>query len=221
MSSTITPTQFRYNDPYQSEIFGYNTPESKLYKSSATNGLFKIIGNDIVVKGLNIDALTVINNSIVKILLTDGITISDSTIIKINESSNIAINCAELSDTNSGSHLAVFLNYKFIYHANPRLASIDFFHISPFGSVTDPDGRFDPAYHRLLLAIIDFIVFEGNVIIVQKSFLSELLVEGVTMSLRGINDENLVLPKLFIRSSSNLVNETYEYLLKKDYLLME
>jgi hypothetical protein len=57
MASTIIPTQFRYNDPYQEEIFSYDTPESRLYKSRATNNLFKIIGNDIVVKGLYVEQI--------------------------------------------------------------------------------------------------------------------------------------------------------------------
>lgn len=221
MASTIIPTQFRYNDPYQEEIFSYDTPESRLYKSRATNNLFKIIGNDIVVKGLYVEQIRIINDDIISVSMGDGVAISDLIVVNILETSVVDLPCKDLVDTISGAHLAIFFNYRYNLHPTPIIASIDAFHVSPFGVITDPHGRFNLTYHRILLAIIDFVVDAGKVVIAHTSSLSELSVEGTMLTLRGVNNNNLVLPKLFIRDSSNLIEESYEYLLKKDYLLME
>ena len=52
MASTVTPTQTRYNDPYQQTIFDFNTPDSKVYISRESNKLLNAIGNNFVLKGM-------------------------------------------------------------------------------------------------------------------------------------------------------------------------
>lgn len=219
MASTITPTQTRYNDPYQQTLFDFNTVDSKIYLSRESNKLLNVVGNDIVIKDMIMSDPVVVPNSTVQTTISSGWAIQDNTLLQITDATTtVNIDCAALSDTPvGGSHLAAFLNYEYLHTIEANLLSIDMFHIQSDGTVTDPLYRFDPTRIRILLGIIDFTKSGSNVVSAIKNESTLLLVSGTYMTIRGNKPENIVLPNLF----EIAFREHREYLLKRDYLFME
>jgi hypothetical protein len=214
MAYTTTPTQLRYNDPYEQTIFEFS--DGKMYLPKNSNRLLNVIGNDIVIKGMEMSAPVIVGLDTIRIAIAAGWAIQDETLIQFTTSTTISIDCSSLIDTIVGeAHLAVFLNYENIHTAEANLAAIDLFHVESSGTINDPFGRFKTRSCRILLGIIDFIKSGTTVTSCSTSKLSTLLVSGQTHYLRGLNSININIPNLF-----NIVfkNER-EYLLKRDFLM--
>lgn len=217
MAATVTPTQVRINDPYQEMIFQYNTADSKVYLSRESNKILNVIGNDLVLKGLDMSDPIIVPTSTVNVDISAGWAIEDETLVETTILATVDIDCAALTDTTiGGSHLGVFLNYKYLETVEPNLLSIDIFHIQADGTVTDPLGRFG-AGCRILLGAINFTKTGAAVTAVSRYDSATLLVNGTLFYIRGLNPSTIVLPNLF----EIAFREHREYLLKRDYLLAE
>jgi hypothetical protein len=216
MSYTTTPTQLRYNDPYDQTIFEFN--DAKMYLSKTSNRLLNVIGSDIVIKGMEMSAPTIIGTDTVRTTIASGWAIADETLIQLSATSTIDIDCSGLIDTTvGGAHLAVFLNYEHIHTAEANLAAVDLFHVESSGTVNDPFGRFNIRSCQILLGIINFTKSGVTVIACSTNPSPTLLVSGVTYYVRGLNPNNINIPNLF-----DVVFKTErEYLLKRDYLMSE
>jgi len=215
MASTITPVQTRYNDPYQQTIFQYNTADSKVYLSRESNQLLNVVGNDIVIKDMNMSGVSIVSSSTVRATIGTGWAIQDSTLLQFTNSNNVDIDCAALDDTSLGCHLAVFIKYEFLQTIEANLAAIDIFHIQADGTVTNPLARHSTASCRILLGIIDFYKTGA---VVTSAIVHDgitLNVAGTLMTLKGQESSHLNLPNLF----EIAFREYREYLLKRDYLL--
>ncbi len=218
MASTITPTQTRINDPYDQSIFEFNTVDSKVYLSRESNKLLNIVGNEIVIKGMNMSDPTIVSSSTVRTTISSGWAIQDETLLNFTNTVTVDLDCAALVDTTTdGAHLGVFVNFEYLHTIEANLASVDMFHILSSGVVTDPDGRFSSNSHRILLGAINFTKSGSNVIAVSRYEPPTLLVSGVTKYVRGADPNNLNLPSLF----EIAFREYREYLLKRDYLLAQ
>jgi hypothetical protein len=218
MASTITPTQARVNDPYQQTVFQYNTVDSKVYLSRESNKLLNVIGNDIVLAGMIMTAPTIVAPSTVRTTIPIGWAISDYTLIQFSSITTVDIDCSSLTDTDvDGSHLGVFLRYEYLDTIEPNTAAVDIFHIDSGGSVDNSSGRFSADSCRILLGVIDFTKSGTSVVVASIYSQSTLLVEGITMTIRGNVSSNINLANIF----SVAFNEDKEYLLKRDFLLME
>ena len=218
MAATITPTQTRYNDPYQQTIFQYNTADSKVYLSRESNKLLNVVGNDIVIKDINMSDPVIIVPSTVRVTVNGGWAIQDTTLLQFTNANVVDIDCAALVDTPiNGAHLAVFINYEYLQTIEAALASVDIFHIQANGDVTNFSERFSSSSCRILLGIIDFTKSGSIVIAASKNNYQTLNVAGATMTLKGQEDSHLNLPNLF----EIAFKEYREYLLKRDFLSME
>jgi len=219
MASTITPTQTRVNDPYQQTIFQYNTADSKIYLSRESNKLLNVIGTDMVLKGMTMLAPSIIGLSTIRTNIDIGWAIQDSTLIQFTDSNNVDIDVSSLDDTPvGGAHLGVFLKYQYLQTIESNLASVDIFHIQFDGTVTNPLSRFSSNSCRILLGVIDFTKSGTTVISATiNTNLSTLNVEGSIMYQRGANIDNMNLANIF----SLAFKDDREYLLKRDFLLME
>ncbi len=219
MASTITPTQTRVNDPYQQTIFQYNTVDSKVYLSRESNKLLNVIGNDVVLSGMGLSALTIVGSSTIRTMVGVGWAIQDTTLLQFTNSNNVDIDVAALDDTPvGGCHLGVFLRYEYLQTIEASIASIDIFHIQADGTVTNPLARFNTNTCRILLGIIDFTKSGATVISTYiNTNLPTLNVSGVVMYQRGVNIDNINLANIFAIT----FRDDREYLLKRDYLLME
>ncbi|HQM07692.1 MAG TPA: hypothetical protein PLR97_07855, partial [Bacilli bacterium] len=155
MAYTTTPTQIRYNDPYDQTIFEFN--DGRMYLPKNANKLFNVIGSDVVIKGMEMSAPARIGLDTVRTSIAAGWAICDETLIQLSAVSIVDIDCSSLIDTTiGGAHLAVFLNYEHIHTAEANLAAVDLFHVEASGTVNDPFGRFKTRSCRILLGIIDF-----------------------------------------------------------------
>lgn len=219
MASTITPTQTRANDPYEQTLFQYNTADSKLYLSRESNKLLNVVGNDVVLKGMDMSSPTiVVADTTVRTTIAVGWAISDYTLIQSSSIATVDIDCSSLDDTTvSGCHLAVFLNYQYLQTIEANLASVDIFHIQADGTVTNPLSRFSANACRILLGVIDFTKTGAIVTAASTHSQSSLLINGSTMYLKGINVDVINLANIF----SITFKEDREYLLKRDFLFME
>lgn len=215
--STVTPTQVRVNDPYQQNIFQFNTSDSKLYLSRESNKILGIIGDDIVLTGMKLSAPTIIGGNTVRTNVGTGFAISDLTLIQFTNANNVSLDVSALVDTPvGGARLGVFLKYQYLETTEVNLASIDMFHIQSNGTVTDPLSRFSLNSCRILLGLIDFVKSGSTVTSASISTISQLSIGGVNYHQRGdITDMNLA--NMF----SIAFAEDREYLLKRDFLLME
>ena len=219
MASTITPTQTRINDPYQQTVFQFNTADSKLYLSRESNKLLNVVGNDLVLEGLGLTNPTLHSSITVRTTVAAGWAISDSTLIQLSSVSTVDIDVSALVDTTvDGAHLGIFLNYQYLETVESNQAAIDIYHITSDGSVTNPSYRFNSNSCRILLGIIDFTKSGSTVIAASlNNTLSTLLVNGTTMYVRGYSPTNSKLASIF----SVAFTEDRDYLLKRDFLLME
>jgi hypothetical protein len=217
MAATITPTQTRINDPYQQQLFDYNTVDSKIYLSRETNKLLTAIGTDIVLRGFDCSDVTIDHPTTLYITMDSGIAIHDSTLIEITEEATVDLDCSGLTDTvTGGAHLGVFLKYQYIQSIEYNRASIEVFHIASDGTVTDTLSRFSSSTCRILLTIIDFTKPSTSITSAAVSSLTQLLVNGVLMTKKGWVADHFNLPEI----NSLLDSDEYEYLLKRDFLLM-
>ena len=216
MASTITPTQTRYNTPYDQIIFDYNTADSKLYLAQETNKILNIVGNDVVIKNMHMTDPTVIGASTVRASIGTGLAIQDETLLKFTSIATVDIDCASLDDTTvSGCHLGVFLNYQYLQTMETNTAKVEIYHIAADGTVTNPLGTYNIYNCRILLGVINFTKSGANVTAVERYLSPTLLVSGSTMYIRGEDPSHINLPNLF----EIAFREYSEYFIKRDLLV--
>ena len=82
MSDRIAPIQFRNIDPFTQKQFNFYSDDPRIRLTRATNRLLKDIGNDIIIRGLDILNIKYTNN-LLEIELCKGVVIQDITLIEI------------------------------------------------------------------------------------------------------------------------------------------
>lgn len=218
MASTIQPTQTRYNTPYDQTLFDFDTIDSKVYLSRETNKILNIVGNDIVIKEMNMTDPVIIGASTVRTSIGIGSAIQDETLLKFTSIATVDIDCATLDDTTvSGCHLGVFLNYQYLQTMETNTAKVEIYHIQADGTVTNPLGTYNIDTCRILLGVINFTKSGANVTAVSRYELPTLLVSGSTIYIRGKNPDNINLPNMF----EIAFREYYDYFIRRDYLVSE
>ena len=218
MASTIIPVQTRYNDPFQQMIFQYNTADSKMYISRESNKLLKVIGDDVILKGMDMFNVLINPPSTIQASIDIGMAIQDCTLIQFTGVGTVDIDAAALVDTpTGGAHLAIFLRYNYLETIEANLATIDIFHVQADGTVTDPLGRFDANSCRVLLGIIDFTKVGSDVTDSSINNSPTMVINGMLKYVRGAGPDNVMLSGLL----SIMFSEEREFLLKRDYLFME
>lgn len=223
MASSITPSQVRYNDPYQNTIFDYNTPDSKVYLSRESNSILKAIGNNLVLNGLTLTPT--FSGSTVYVNVGKGFAIHDLTLLELTSNINsVDINVATLADTPiGGCHLAVFTSYQYIQTVEPNLMYLKIFHINSSGIIDAPDGMFNAVSDLILLGVINFTKSGTNVINSSLANIGSMSINGITYYNRGYDPNNMNLSGLITGAieSSTVLQEIKSDLLKYDYLMSE
>ena len=218
MASTITPTQVRYNDPYQQTIFDFNTVDSKVYLSRESNKLLNVLGTNLVLKGCAASSPSIVIPSTVRTTINTGAVIQDETLIELLSTSTVDIDCSALVDTpTGGAHLVVFLGYTYLETAEANLASVDMFYVLFDGTVVDPLGRYTSAKYKVVLDVIDFSKVGTNVVSATTNASPTINIGGTTMYKRGLDPANMTMSSLISDAASGDV----DYLMKRDYLLMQ
>lgn len=202
MGQFAYPSQTRYNDLYQARVFSLETEYKHKYLSRVANNVTKVIGDNILLKGLNVTPT--FNNSIINLSFSPGILVHDSTLIKITAPFTLTCDVAVLGDTpTTNSHLGVFTNFQYIESPDvdsQTKLSCSVYHIDSVGTPTAFSGspEFSVTRNKLLITGIDFTKSGSNVIECSEmaSPLTAdeskyLTVLGVNYHIRGIVNTNI------------------------------
>ena len=212
MAEYFTPTQERFNDPYQQRIFDYGTVDSRVYLSRATNMILKAIGNNVVLNGFTIGGLSGIGTSIISLTVSTGYAIQDSTLVQSEQIATLTIDVSTLVDTTTGgAHLGVFLDYEYLETVESNPAVIRLYHISSDGMTLTPAG-FDSARCLTLIGLIEFTKVAALVTAVSEITGGSLSINGTLFTVKGLTDSNINLLEMLkaISPSQNAVENLSE-----------
>ena len=151
----VIPNQFRAVDPYIRRISHFDTQDSQIYLSRATNKLIKNIGNDIVIDGLHPTLIEYNKETkILNVSLCGGILIQDFTFVEIWEHIHLSFDVSPY-DLEKGYFL---IHTDFAYLKTPVENDFGFFlqYIDMIGDNVQPFGwNFDRNRIYLLLLKYD------------------------------------------------------------------
>ena len=203
MPEYVTPTQYRYNDPYQQRIFDYGTVDSRVYLSRATNMLLKAFGNNIVLSGLNVSSVSGVGGSTATVVISAGYAVQDSTLLEILSGSTLTLNVSTLADTTTGGcHLGVFLDYSYLDSVVENPVIVRLYHISADGMTITPSG-FNPDRCQTLIAAVNFTKSGSNITAISEYTEETLSVNGTTMYIKGYNPNNIYISSLVAVAGRN------------------
>lgn len=202
MSQFYYPSQNRYTDPHQQ----YVTPSGSIYQeknlSRTSNDIIKMIGDNIVVYGLNCTPAFV--GSTISISISPGLVIHDSTAIALTTSNTLTCTVTSgLADTNSGAHLAIFTDFKYFETADPEIQTplkLSLYHVNAAGVVTPFSGSpaFSTTNNKILVSSFDFTLSGATVLtceetktVMTNQEANYLLVAGVNYHVRGVSKANI------------------------------
>lgn len=156
----VIPSQMKYIDPYNQRIYDFNSSDNKVYLTRNINNVLKVIGNDLVVGGLQPTNLICTNN-IMSITLLSGIMICDDTLVEITEETNLSIDCSLFDDS---GYLVVHSHWQWLNTTEPNLSELRFSWVSSDGETIYNNG-WDLDKDRILLCVIKFTKNTSNNII--------------------------------------------------------
>jgi len=168
MGQFAYPSQNRYNDPYQQRNSSPGTTYKQKYLSRASNDITKMIGDNLLLKGL--DVTPTFASSTINLAFTPGILIHDSTLIQITTTSTLTCDVAALGDTPvTGSHLGVFTDFQYVESPDVDLQTplaLSVYYVNSSGTPTAFSGSptFSATRNKLLIAALDFTKSGSNVI---------------------------------------------------------
>ena len=110
MSQSVTPTQLRVNDPYQQRLLQFDTTDSRVYLSRVSNYILKSIGNDVVIKGLDVSFS--LEDTTITLTISPGLIIQDSTLIEITTETSISFDLNGYDSCNG--YLILYTNYQYL-----------------------------------------------------------------------------------------------------------
>lgn len=200
MARSIQPTQIKYADPSDQQVYQYSSPDSNIYVSRVINSLLLAIGDNLVLDGLDLSALLFTNTEI-SFTVGTGYIICDRTLINTTADADLTYpNAHLLSD--SGKFI-LHANYKYLTALiSPQNLDFRVSHVSSDGNIITPDGWV--ASDRIVLAIFDFTVSGGVITSFTQSTDYRILINGTYYYVGGYDDTNIHLSKLI----SNLVDLT-------------
>jgi len=157
MTRSVAPTtQLSYNTPAQQRIFPFDTEDSRVYLSRASNYLLKSIGNDVVISGFEIEDITVTDQTTVQITIGPGLLIQDSTLIEITTSTVVSLDMASY-DSCFGK-LVLYTNYQFLESVEENKIRFKMSYITNDGLLQAPiNDPWDWHRNRIYLELYSFI----------------------------------------------------------------
>lgn len=174
LHSTI-PTQLRINDPYQQRLLQFDTQDSRVYLSRVSNYILKSIGNDAVIKGLEVTNIN-LDTTTVSLTIAPGLIIQDSTLIELTTETEISFDLNGLDSCNG--YLILYTNYQYLNVVDSNKLIIKLSYITKDGLDIIPSNdlwdknrnriylglyRFDNAYNLTEILNPDFFYVSGKI----------------------------------------------------------
>ena len=223
MASSVTPVQTRFNDPYDVEVFDYNTVDSKVYLSEESNKVLRAIGNNIVLEGLNIASIVTDGSPTITVNIAAGYAIQDDVLLIVSDAlTALTIDVSSLTDTPvGGSYLAVFIDYAYIPSAETNTLALKLFHVD--SASHESTGLFSIYRDKLLLGVISFTKAGLGCISAVELLVGNLVVEHTLFWVKGYDPTNINFKGLvdFAVTITTGLQDLREHFLRMDYLLSE
>lgn len=227
MAQFYYPPQNRYNDAYQQRITTPGTIYREKYLSRASNNIIKMIGDNLVISGL--DVTTSFLGSVITLSLSPGLVIHDSTAIALTTTSTLDCTMTvNLPDTNNGACLAIFTDYQYIEPTDPEVQTplkLSVYHVDADGVPTTFTGSpvFSVTRNKILVSVIDFIKSGAVVTSCQERVITSnespsLTISGTDYYLKGVTSSNITFSEINNYVGSSSVSSFFAELLFQDYL---
>ena len=152
MAFQIIPQQNRINDPFSQILFQFNQPHSNLYLSKPLNSLSRIIGNNLVTRGLDLDSYSLSDSNIFSVTITSGSCIVDHIFHEISEPTTLSLDVSLYDDQNG--KLVVFINYQFLQTTELNPLRFKLCYVSNDGNTVLP-VEWSPA-DQVVLAVFSY-----------------------------------------------------------------
>ena len=198
MSRDVTPTQTRSVDPYQQDVYQYDSSESKIYVSRVVNSLLNALGNNILLDGFDISNVAFADTEI-SCTVGAGYAIVDQTLIQTTEGSDLTYPDANLL---GAGKFILHVNYKYLeLLASPTELDIKISHVSSDGLIVTPDSW--TADDRIVIGIFNFERDGGVITSFAKSTDYSIDIMGTTYYVGGYDSSNIHLSR-FLSSIPDL-----------------
>jgi len=187
MSTTYTPQNQRlHNTPYSQILLHENIQDSKVYISRNVNQLLKSIGDDLVLKGLELTKEPEISNYTVTFTLSPGLIIQNSTLIEIKddlvEDITLSINTSAY-DQNNG-YLIIYTDFHTLETVAENYLTLKVAYAKADGSGVLGSTPWNSTRNRIILYRFSFIKSSSALLSVTEENADFELVSH-TYNLRG------------------------------------
>ena len=185
MARFATPTQqTKINDPYTQQLFPFNSTDGNVYLSRQTNFLLQAVGNDVVVSGLEVQSITVTDQTTVEITVGPGLIIQDSTLITIPSSTTVTLDTS-VYDSCFGK-LVLYTDFQYIESVGLNPLSIKLSYVANDGTFIAPlNDPWDWHRNRIYLEIYIFDNSSGSLSIKAQTHPNFFYIGGRRYYRRG------------------------------------
>jgi hypothetical protein len=154
MSRIVSPSQTRYNDPYQQRIFQFSSQDSRVYLSRISNYILKSVGNNTIIKDITILDKNLIDN-VVTVQVSSGLLIQDSTLIELLDTSTLTLDVSGYDHCEG--KLILYTNYQYLESIESNNFRLKLSFITNDGLIISPiDDPWDENKNNLYIEIFNF-----------------------------------------------------------------
>lgn len=154
MATAVTPVnQKQFLDPYSSRLFDFDNVNSRVYLARTINSLMHTIGEDCILRGLEITNLNYDGGSdLISCTVNPGKAIVDATLIEITDIVDLDLDVTNYVDT---GFIIVSLGFAYLQTVYQNLSKLKMTVVSADGNEVNPEPWF-LNHDRLVLAKFDF-----------------------------------------------------------------
>lgn len=182
----VTPTgQRHFIEPFDQRVFQFDTPNSDVFLSRVANSVYQVLGDDIVMYGLDVGNLAFTSDSVTANVLP-GAAIQDQTLI-IN-SDPVSLEMTGVSGMDQNGKVVVISNYNYLETFEQNQNSVLMNYIDSTGN---PLHSFSSQRDRIILAILEFTKdASDNVTGVTMSQQTSITINGNEYYVKGFSPNN-------------------------------
>lgn len=203
MATVIIPNpQSRYLEPYKNRTYQYDNKHSNLFLSQYVNNILRAIGNDLIVRGLEIKPT--INESADGIIfdINPGAIIQDMTYIEMPLKSQIELhNLVPFSD----QYIILYTNWRYLTTLHENSLKIE---ATLYDLVTETTlTKWNANTNRIILGIYKFEVLSNKIInVIEDKTLSSIVLIDSNVIKNSFFDGNSSYPWIPINSRLDIIN---------------
>lgn len=212
-------SQRHYIEPFDQRVFQYDTDKSDVFLSRVANSVYKIFGDDIVMRGTGITGISHSSDS-VTLTVGAGSVLQDNTLLVTEE--DVVLQLDGVSGLDPSGKIVVFCSYGYLQTFEQNKHSFNINYIDITGN---PLYSYTSTRDRLVIGIFEFTKDAGdNVITFTPSLDESLTINDNEYWVRGYSDTNRGLTQYMVHQlfeltesgSSVILDPTQGILLKGD-----